>query len=98
MPEVSPVLHFSTPSLAERFDGCSPLLESWFRYCSYLATSALQYAASLDCAYAPAGSENRVAASRTLVSTFMIFSIARRPSDEEMCRENGGSPAFTLPS
>jgi hypothetical protein len=31
------------------------------------------------------------------VSVFMIFSIARRSSDAEMCPENGGSPAFTLP-
>ena len=52
------------------------------RYCSYLATSALQYAASLDWANATTGSEitgseNRAAASRALVRVFMVFSIAR---------------------
>ena len=52
-------------------------LELWSRYCWYLATSALQYAASLDWANAVAGSDNSAAASRILVNVFMIFSIAR---------------------
>src|SRR6266550_897422 len=66
------------------------------RYCSYLSTSALQYCASLDCATAATGSESSTIAAMAFREVFMIFSIARSSSDEEMDAEVGLGTTFAL--
>ena len=71
---------------SEILEGCSPLLESWPRYWSYLATSAVQYAASLDWANDAAGNANATATtgSRPLIKAFIAILLCRLIGNEDL--------------